>query len=876
MPRLELAGGGRGHMLFPVMQSLRLVRFGLVLSAAVPLATGFGREVIPLDQGWEFRQSAGHDAAAPAAAWHPAVVPGDVHLDLLRNQLIPDPFYRDNESKLQWIETVDWEYRTTITLAPEFLSHRRIELVFDGLDATCEVFLNGQRVLTADNMFRTWRADVQGLLKPGRNELRISFPAPAKPAAAAAAGDRWKSRIGTEDKTYIRKAAYEFGWDWGPRFVTSGIWRPVRLDAWDEARISDLHIRQRDVTAEVAHLVGEVEVTASVPCAAEVRLRVDDGSRPVELARTVQLHPGVNFIDVPADIVRPRLWYPAGYGAQPLYAFEARVRVADRVADVRTVRTGLRAVELRRERDQWGRSFEFVINGIPVFAKGANVIPFDSFPNRVTTAQYRRVLESARTANMNMIRHWGGGYYETDEFYEICDELGLMVWQDCMFGNDWQPGLYEFKLNVAREIEDQVRRLRNHPSIVLWCGNNETEGRFFWETKRRVVEPEAQTQMWKDYLTLFYGVIGQTVRRLAPETPYWSSSPTTDFEEMSPAHQTGDFHDWSVWHGRVPFADYEKNVYRFVSEYGFQSFPDLKTVEAFTLPEDRTGILTSVMLAHQKNQQGNAIIRDYLLRDYLEPKDFASFLYVSQVLQAEGIKIGAEHLRRNRPRTMGSLYWQLNDCWPVASWSSLDYFGRWKALQYYARRFYAPLLVSPHLENGAVAVYVVSDRTEPVAGRLRVRPMTLSGETLSERTEAIEIPALSSRIYAQLPLAAIDLRGHDRAAVFVSTDLEVGGEIVARNLSYLQPTKAVRLPRADLTAEVVPDGTGAVVRLSSKVLARSVQVTLGDLPADVSDNYFDLLPGETVAIRIIGADAEAVRRALQVRSLADAFDPPAR
>ena len=854
----------------PMKTPRSFILLALAGLAASPALTAAAMQTIPLQGGWEFRQKL-PDGAAPAE-WRPAQVPGDIHLDLLRAKMIPDPFFRDNEAKLQWIGEADWEYRTAFPVTPSLLQRQRIELLFEGLDACCEVYLNDRPLLTADNMFRLWRVDAKPLLKAGANQLVVVFPAAAKAAERVAAADSWRAQTGVAAKTYIRKAAYEYGWDWGPTFVTSGIWRPVRLEAWDDARISDLHLRQRDVTAAVAHLTAEVEVTAAVDTAAEVSLQYQAAGQPVAATRQVALHAGINHVDIPVEISRPALWYPAGYGAQPLYTFEARLQVGPEIADTRQVRTGLRSVVLRRDVDQWGRSFEFVVNGIPIFAKGADVIPFDSFPNRVTTADYRRILESARAANMNLIRHWGGGYYETDEFYALCDELGLMVWQDFMFGNEMQPGTYAFKLGVAQEAADQVRRLRDHPSIVLWSGNNETEAAFSPGWGRLPHDPGAVLQMWKDYLTISSGILAQTVKELCPETPYWPSSPSADYEATSAAYRSGDFHDWSVWHGRVPFADYEKNVYRFVSEYGFQSFPEMRTVEAFTAPEDRTGILTPVMLAHQKNQQGNSIIHDYLLRDYQEPKDFASFLYVSQVLQAEGIKVGAEHLRRHRPETMGSLFWQLNDCWPVASWSSIDYYGRWKALQYYARRFYAPVLVSPHLEDGAIATYVVSDRLQAVAGSLRVRVMNFEGRTLHEAALAVNLPALSSQVCLRMPLSALAAQGIDFSKAFAVADLTADGRTLSSNLLYLVPTHEIHLPAAAIESVVEPAADGTRLRLVSKVLARSVHVSFGNLDANPSDDYFDLLPGQPVEIAIGGAaSADELRRALKVQSLADAF-----
>ncbi len=821
-----------------------------------------------IDQGWEFRQLA-PSAGSTDGAWRPAQVPGNVHLDLLRNKLIPDPFYRDNEAKLQWIEGASWEYRTTINITPDTLKKRNLELVFDGLDAYAEVFLNDTRVLSANNMFRIWRVDAKPFLRAGANQLRVVFPSPDKAAAEAAAADPWHLKTHVADKTYVRKAAYEYGWDWGPTFVTSGVWRPVHLEAWDEARISNLHIRQLDVTAAVAHLNGEVEVTAAGDAAAEVSIHYAQGGKTVEATRSVGLHAGVNHIDFPLEIAKPDLWYPAGYGAQPLYTFTAEVKVQGGVQDNRRVTTGLRSVVLRRDLDKWGRSFEFVVNGIPVFGKGADVIPFDSFPSRVTEADYRRILQSAKDANMNMVRLWGGGYYETDLFYKICDELGIMIWHDFMFGNDWQPGLYAWKLNVAAEIEDQVKRLRDHPSIIIWCGNNETEAALQWHG-RAELPADARFQMWQDYVSTFNGLIPSVVERLDPQRPYWPSSPSADFEETSPTFQTGDAHIWDVWHGRVPFSTYETHHARFVTEYGFQSFPEMKTIEAFTAPEDRTSIFTPVMLGHQKNNEGNSIIHDYLLRDYPEPKDFGSFLYASQVLQAEGIKLGAEHFRRSRPETMGSIFWQLNDCWPVASWASIDYYGRWKALQYYARRFYAPLLVSPHVEDGILKTYIVSDKVQPVEGELYLGILDFDGKVVKEALQPVKVPGLSSQVYLQWPMS--DLGAADTAREVAVADLVADRKTESHNLIYLVPTKQVQLPAAHISAELTPGAGCYFLKLSSPVLARSVYVTFGALSPELSDNYFDLLPGQPAVVLVKGPETlDALKANLQVVSLVDAF-----
>ena len=852
---------------------------GLILAAVLGTGTSAvaqnANTALNLDHGWQFRQAPAGGGASDGE-WLPATVPGDVHLDLLANKRIADPFYRDDEAKLQWIEQASWAYQDTFDVSTGLMGRANIDLVFEGLDTAAEVYVNDAHVLTANNMFRTWRVPVKDHLHAGKNVLRVEFPSPIKAAEKIAATDPWQPKTKVEAKTYVRKAAYEYGWDWGPRFVTSGIWRPVRLEAWDKARIADFAIRQRDVSREVAHLDAEIEVQASSAGAANLTVQFNDAGKSVVLTSKAELHAGNNEIEIPIEVKQPKLWFPAGYGDQPLYEFTAQISTGANKADERKTKVGLRSVVLDRHPDKWGRSFQFVVNGIPVFGKGADVIPFDSFPNRVTTADYRRVMESARDANMNMIRHWGGGYYETDEFYSICDELGIMVWQDFMFGNDWQPGTYDFKLNIEAEAEDQVRRLRNHPSIVIWSGNNETEAAFGWGV-RTTLPADVKFQMWQDYLTVFSGILPRVVAHLDAETPYWPSSPSSDYEQTTPnympGYQSGDAHIWDVWHGRVPFATYETHHARFVTEYGFQSFPEMKTIEAFTQSEDRKNIFTPVMLVHQKNNEGNSIIHDYLLKDYPEPRDFPSFLYASQVLQAEGIKIGAEHLRRSMPETMGSIFWQLNDCWPVASWSSLDYYGRWKALQYYARRFYAPVLVSPHVEDGAVKVYIVSDKTDAQKATLRVRLMDFDGKVLLEEKQDVSVSPLTSKVYLDWSFLRLTQAGaSDTSRVFVVADLRVGGAEVSRNLTYLAPVKEVHLKPATLKVETTDSNGKMRIRVTSPVLARSVHLSFGNLDVKVSENYFDVLPGETIEVTAESkASPDDVKAQMKAMSLTDAF-----
>ena len=875
----------------------------IFMSALLPLtafaqspASAGGRTDLPLASGWEFRQhvdtsvppaAAGSPAGvAESAQWHAAEVPGCVHTDLLANKLIPDPYYRDNESKLQWIENADWEYRNTIQATPELLRRENIELVFEGLDTYADVFINGKQVLSADNMFREWRVDLKPVLKPGPNSILVVFHSVFPIAAKAKAADRWSSQTDEDIKNYVRKAAYEYGWDWGPRFVTSGIWRPVYIESWDSARISNVFIEQKSITKESAFLNAQVEVTSSTPGPAEINVAYTDGAKSQSASAPATLHTGVNIICLPIRIENPDLWYPNGYGAQTLYTFTAQLRVAKKLADETSVKTGLRSVVLRRDYDQWGRSFEFVVNGIPIFAKGSDVIPFDSFPTRVTTQMYRQVLQAAHDTHMNIIRQWGGGYYETPEFYDMCDALGIMVWQDFQFATPIPWSIHE---NAAAEAEYQVRRLRNHPSIVIFVGNNELEwgfDAFGAESWMNKLTEEGRVRMWKEYMALFSGILPATMSGLYPEEPYWPASPSANYEWPPNSDESGDVHDWEVWHGPPePTADnpnsvagppasaYEKVFPRFMSEFGFQSFPEMRTIDSFTLPEDRSP-LSPVMNDHQKNHRisGNLRIKDYMQRDYPQPKDFPSFVYMSQVQQADTVKLGAEHLRRNRPRTMGSIFWQLNDCWPVVSWASVDYYGRWKALQYYAARFYNDLLVSPHQENGQVAVYIVSDRTAPATGTVHVRLLNFDGTVLLDKSQPVSIPALSSQVYLQIPMEDfLHATGYDPQKSFLSAELTVGDQVVSTNTLFFASYKDLQLPVPKITTDLTQAGGAYNLHLSSNVFARDVYVSLGDNDATYSDNYFDLLPGQSVDITIKSpATLDQLRSALKITDVADA------
>ena len=852
-------------------------------SAASP-----GRE---LNTGWSFRKVAA--AGKPEEQWLPATVPGCVHTDLLAAGKIGDPFFRLNEKDQQWIENEAWEYRTTVAVDAATLARDRVELVFAGLDTYADVSVNGVSVLTADNMFRSWRADVKSRLKPGDNVIAVRFASPIAKVKAAydalgyklpAANDQAKDMV----SMWTRKAPYHYGWDWGPRFVTAGIWRPVTLEAWDVARLDDVQIFQTKLDAGAADLGVVARVVAARPGRARVTIAVAGG--PVLGEANTTLIAGANDLKLGARIIKPELWWPAGLGPQKLYTLEAKLTVDGAPRGERRTRIGLRTVEVVHERDRdqgqggkEGKSFFVRVNGAPVFMKGANWIPADSFVTRMTTERYRFLLQSAVDANMNMLRVWGGGIYEDDRFYDLADELGLLVWQDFMFACSMYPGDEPFVANVRQEAIENVRRLRNHPSLALWAGNNENEAawkQWGWQTKF-ALSKKAQDRIWGDYKRMFNDVLPGVIAAEDPGRFYTRSSPSANDDKIPPNKRGfGDMHYWGVWHAENPYEAYAENISRFMSEYGFQAFPELASVARYTTRDTDWNIESPVMLSHQRHPRGNPLIRTYMDRDFRKPKDFASFLYVGQVLQGIVIKYAAESHRRAMGHNWGSLYWQLDDCWPVASWSGIDYYGRWKALHYFARRFFAPVMSSPVIDKGVVSVWGISDRRADAAARLTARLVDFSGRELARREQAIVLAANAAKPYLTFPEAEI-LKGADPARVVLVTELTIDGVGAQwgarpeRNLLYFKKTKDLQLPKPEVKLAVAGAGGGAfTVRVTAKQLARNVFLTSGAVDGTFADNYFDVLPGETITVTFrprAATTAGQVQAALSATSIADTY-----
>ena len=826
-----------------------------------------GSFAVSLNGKWRLQQ----DGRGAAIA---ATVPGCVHVDLLAAGRIEDPFHRDNEQAVQWIGESDWVYDRTFTAPASWRACERVLLQCEGLDTLAEIRLNGHRVAGTDNMFRRWEFDVGSLLVAGRNRLEVRF-ASAMEYLRSRDGERHLPAWGVGHHKlhgggWIRKEPCNFGWDWGPALVTCGIWRDIQLVGYGAARLGDVQVLQHhprkgrvelEVRAGVEHFAGRRALGA--------RLRVElDGVAVAAGESTVR---GGN-LEARLVVPEPRLWWPNGMGAQPLYTVHVDLLEGDEILDRTSRRIGLRRLKLELEDDRWGQSFRFSCNGVAFFAKGANWIPADPFAARVTDADYDRLLGDAAAANMNMLRVWGGGIYEQDAFYDRCDELGLCVWQDFMFACATYPG-YDagFRASVKAEAEDNVRRLRHHASIALWCGNNELEQGLVadrWGDR---------TMSWADYGKLFDKVLPEVVGRLDPQRAYWPCSPHSPVGDRSDFNNPtcGDAHLWSVWHGREPFEWYRTCEHRFNSEFGFQSFPEPRSVAEYTEPADRN-ITSFVMEHHQRSGIGNSTIIDYMLSWFRLPPSFDMTLWLSQILQGMAIKYAVEHWRRAMPRGMGTLYWQLNDCWPVASWSSIDYSGRWKALHYMARHFYAPLLVSglEDAEKSAVEIHVTSDRLQPCAGAVRWSLTDVAGQVVRQGQRDCTIRPRRNQRVERLDLSA-EVARHGVRDLMLWLELEVDGQTVSSNFVSLARPKHMELANPGIGTSVrsLKDGRYAVTLKTARP-ALWAWLELGDIDARYSDAFFHLAPDKPVRVVVEPArslSASSFRGALQVRSLWDTY-----
>ncbi len=831
----------------------------LILGAALSACSRNAVQVIDLSGEWRFRQGKSEE-------WRPAQVPGCVHTDLWANGLIDDPFYRDNEKRLAWIGQRNWIYEREFQADPSLFQRQHVRLLFRGLDTHARVTLNDSLLFFANNMFRSWSAECGSLLRPGKNVIRVTFYSPLRADSMAAASLPYTL---PDNRAFSRKAPYQYGWDWGPAFPTMGIWRPVSLEVWDGPRLEDLQIFQDELNGERARLRACFEITSEDSCRASLSLNVlKTGISP--LKRKVKLHPGLNRITLSCEIPSPRLWWPRGMGQQHLYELQGILTSGHREEKIRR-RVGLRTLSLVQEPDSAGVSFYFTVNGVTLFAKGANYVPMDSFLPRATSEEYRQMISSVARANMNMLRVWGGGIYENDGFYDLCDEAGILVWQDFMFAGALYPADPLFLLNIEAEARENIKRLRNHPCLALWCGNNEIDEAWHnWGWQQQFGWSAAeQKKLRDDYRTIFHTVLPGAVALFDSGRTYWPSSPKIGWGRPE-AVREGDMHYWGVWWGKLPFSLYKEKVGRFMSEYGFQGMPSLSSITRFTLPEDRS-LSSPVLGAHQKHPFGWEAIDIYMKRDYRNPKDFSSYIYVSQLLQARGVGIAlAAHLR-SRPLCGGTLYWQLNDCWPVVSWSSIDYFGQWKALHYTARRLFRDVVLLPDEEGGLLSVSVSSDRRESISGRIEMKCIDFQGGEFWHASRPVTVRPLTTTRVLNLPLDSLENRVDPRRAVLL-LELSDGDSVIARSSHYFVRPRQLELPCTEIKMTIAPHRRGCMITLKSDLLAKDVYLEAAGIQGWFSDNFFDLLPGEEKIVTFVSeVPGTNVADSLRVRSLRDTY-----
>lgn len=777
--------------------------------------------------------------------WSKAHVPGTIHTDLFLNKQIQDPFDGNNEKQLQWIEEQHWVYQTKFSVSKKELASQNKELVFYGLDTDASVYFNNSLVLEANNMFRTWRIPIQKLLREGSNTLRVEFESSVQKAKKSAALSPFV--LPGEEKVYVRKAPYQFGWDWGPRFVTAGIWKNVAIRFWNSAQLESVSYSQEVLNDKVAQL----KIKTTVKC-------VNGGIYSIEInnkKQTVSLKKGIQIVEIPYQINNPKKWWPNGLGKQNLYNFSIRIRKKGKILDQKKLQIGLRTIELIQEKDSIGKSFYFKVNGRKVFMKGANYIPPESFMPKMTYKKYENLIETAVKSNMNMLRVWGGGVYENDAFYDLCDQKGILVWQDFMFACALFPGDEGFVSNVKQEVKDQVVRLQNHPSIALWCGNNEVdEGwkNWGWQKQYRYSKNDSTT-IWNNYQRLFEKEIPAVLDSIVSKenNRYWPSSPSIGWGKKESLTQ-GDSHYWGVWWGMEPLETYSKKVGRFMSEYGFQGMPDLKTFETFAKTTE-LNLTSESVKAHQKHPTGFETIQTYMERDYKVPTSFEDYIYVSQLLQARGFKIAIEAHRSAMPYCMGSLYWQLNDCWPVTSWSSTDYYGRWKAAQYQIKRsFESKLLVMKGVKNlennelNSIKVQIVNEALNDEKGTLNLSMIQFDGKELWKKTKSIYLQSNSVTDVMELSKAEIPETKLWKDGLLSAEFINYKGEKTVSNYYFVSP-KELNLKKTNITYKFIDKNH---LELSSTTLAKDVYIQGEGI--EFEDNYIDILPNEKKVITFKG------------------------
>ncbi|MBQ9508265.1 MAG: glycoside hydrolase family 2 protein [Bacteroidales bacterium] len=809
---------------------------------------------------WEFQYQ---------GQWYPAFVPGYIHTDLIDNKLIPNPFYGRNEDSVQWVSDSCWVYRLLFD-GTNIDPNQHPELVFEGVTGYAEFYLNGEPLLNqegqnyTDNSYRTWRFLLPANVKNKDNELIVKFLPSSKIIKERS---RQLPYILPDERVFLRNPPYQAGWDWGPKMVTCGFSKIIYLNQWKDFTISNLHIRQNHLCEEEAHLLVSFDILCDIDDKATIKYMVND--KIFKTVRGAEINPNTDKFSTELTIKHPKLWYPNGMGEQNLYKIAVVVEKGSQSKRLEA-NIGLRNIELNIAADSIGRVFEFLVNDQPVFMKGVNWIPADFFPTRIKEEQYRWLLQSCKDANMNMIRVWGGGIYEPDIFYDICDELGILVWQDFMYSCALYPGDSIFMHNAEVEAREQVSRLRNHPCLAIWCGNNEVKNGWEdwgWQANYK---PKHRTEIESDMHTLFDTLLAEIVTENDPYRPYVTSSPLWGWGHPECCTQ-GDSHYWGVWWGELPFEMWEEKTGRFMSEYGFQSYPSMATIVSFTNDKERN-LNSAAMKNHQKHARGVQIINKALDQYFYIPEKFTDYVYLSQLVQAYGIGQAIEVHRRKQPHCMGTLYWQLNDCWPVASWSSIDYYGRWKALQYEAKRQFEPIiLTTAPLQGNELPIYAINDSAKTIQASLQICLCNFDGSiTDSVYIDSISLPGRSAvEISRYSPAKKIKINKLTKQYLHLKL-FDAKGRLLAQKVYFYLYPKQMEFQPKGISTQVQRLNASTkeeqyIFTLSAEQIKYGVAITT-NLNGRFSDNYFTLLPGEEKQVIFTPAAPAKVQMKYNVKS----------
>jgi len=827
--------------------------FIVIIFTTIVLSTGCKKQQHSwpdMHSGWVFKNE-------QDSAWHSATVPGSVQSDLRAHQLIDPPFYRDNEKNIQWIDKKNWIYKKEFTFHRDQLYGEQGWLTFEGLDTYAKVYLNDTLIWATENMFVGKSIRVDPLLKNGKNILKIFFESPVKATlryynrlnynlpVSANDNDTLGGIPGKRISVFARKAPVQFGWDFAPRILTTGIWRSVHFEKRPEAHIQQISIDQKSLNVDSAIVDFNVKLYSVGPLKSALKLKIKgevDRTYPLELPAGVSEHRFTMKID------DPELWWPRGYGDQHMYTVEAKLSRDKNHDDELSARFGLRSVELVQEPDSAGASFYFKINDTPVFARGANMVPLNILPADVTQTAIRDLLEKVVDANMNMVRVWGGGIYQRNYFYELCDSLGLLVWQDFMFACSMVPDYPGYFENVKHEVKYNVTRLKNHPSIVAWCGNNEVISAWNnWGWEKRVVRNQGRRvadKIYQSYDTLFHSIIPNVLSQHDPYRPYWSSSPQSA-PGVPKSDTSGDRHYWMVWWGKAPFESYQTNYGRFMSEYGFQSIPSLSSLGLFMREADFS-LRSPGFSNHQKSTGGNDRLMHYLDRYYTSETSFNNYPFLTQLLQARAMETAISTHRKKKPYCMGSLMWQLNDCWPAVSWSMVDFYGKKKAAYYAIKKAFNPVSIFADTLTQPFRLTIVNDDPDTEEVRYKLTVMDFYGKVFQKYTDEVEVSCDSNLVVNFDPEL---FKGFDPREMLLYLEFKDDGGWHESVLTLVDDNM-LKLPRSQFAYELSEDNDGAILEVTSPVFIRSMFVNFMPYDVSFSSNFVDMLPDRTYEFKV--------------------------